>query len=165
MTLEEFAYLAEILGLFLFIASLLYVGRQLRQNTDMMKAESRNSIQQNHQQEILALVQYPEIWKGFTGQELEDHEIRLNNWLTSSLRSREYEWIQFKNGALDEVSWDSFSKAIPLVLTGERAKSWWKATKPIYNNEFAELVDKLLNKHSLDSVHIEQTNAASKTGS
>lgn len=165
MTLEELAYLAEIVGLFLFVASLIYVGRQLKQNTDMMKAESRNSIQQNHQQEILALVQHPEIWKGFTGRELEDHEIKLNNWLTASLRSREYEWVQFNNGALDAISWEAFSKAIPLVLSGERAKLWWEASKPIYNTEFVALVDELLSKHNLDSVHTEQTDAASTSGS
>jgi hypothetical protein len=44
MTLEQFAYIAEIIGVIFLIASLLYVGRQLHQNTEMMRAESRNSI-------------------------------------------------------------------------------------------------------------------------
>ena len=47
MTLEELAYLAEIIGLILVVASLIYVGKQLKQNTEMMKADSRNAIQQN----------------------------------------------------------------------------------------------------------------------
>ncbi len=42
MTLDQFANLAEIIGLILVIASLIYVAQQLRQNTNMLCAESRN---------------------------------------------------------------------------------------------------------------------------
>ena len=115
MTLEQYAYIAQIVGLFFIIPSLIYVGRQLKQNTEMMRADSRNSIQQNHQQEILTPAHYPEIWRGFTGEELSDEGVRVNLWLTSSLRSREYEWIQFQNGALDEISWTAFSKSFLCV--------------------------------------------------
>jgi len=44
MTLEQWAYLAEIVAVLLVIASLVYVARQLHQNTEMMRAESRNEI-------------------------------------------------------------------------------------------------------------------------
>jgi uncharacterized protein YceK len=159
MTLQQYAYLAEIVGLFLIIASLVYVGRQLHQNTEMVRAESRNSIQQNHQQEILTLATFPEIWRGFTLEEMPDQEIRVNMWLTSSIRSREYEWIQYQNGALDRKSWEAFSKAIPLVLSSAKAKSWWNATKPIYDLEFSKVVDELLSNYDFHHVHRDQVNA------
>jgi hypothetical protein len=156
MTLEQYAYLAEIVGVMFLIASLVYVGRQLQQNTEMMRAESRNSIQHNHQQEILTPVQYPEIWRGFTGEELSDEMIRVNGFLISSLRSREHEWIQYRNGALDKTSWTAFSKAIPLVLSSKHARSWWAATKTIYDTQFANMVDGMLEKENLQSVHVGQ---------
>ena len=159
MTLEQYAYLAEIVGTFLIIASLVYVGRQLHQNTEMMKADSRNSIQQNHQQEILMNAHYPEIWRGFTLEEMPDQEIRVSMWLTASIRSREYEWIQYQNGALDGKSWEAFSKAIPLVLSSTKAQSWWNASRPIFDPEFANVVDELLTEHDFHSVHINQVNA------
>ena len=40
MTLEQFASLAEIFGLILVVASLVYVAQQLRQNTDMMRVNA-----------------------------------------------------------------------------------------------------------------------------
>jgi hypothetical protein len=40
MTLEQYAYLAEIIGVVLVIASLAYVALQLRQNTAAMRASN-----------------------------------------------------------------------------------------------------------------------------
>ena len=159
VTLEQLAALAEIIGLTLVIASLIYVGRQLHQNTEMMRAESRNSIQHNHQQEILTLVGYPEIWRGFTGEEMPDEGVRVSMWLTSSLRSREHEWLQYNNGALDKVAWEAFSKAIPLVLSSQRAHSWWEASKLIYDVQFSNMVDELVEKENFHAVHLAQAAA------
>ena len=78
MSLEELAYLADIIGVIFVIASLIYVAQQLHQNTHMMRAESRNEIQHGHQQEILMIVQYPDIWRRFTGETLDDDSIRVN---------------------------------------------------------------------------------------
>jgi len=163
VAIGELANLAEIIGLILVVASLIYVGRQLRQNTEMMRAESRNSIQHNHQQEILIQATMPEIWRGFTGEELSDEGVRVNMWLTSSLRSREYEWIQHKNGALDSDSWAAFQKAIPLVLSSNLSRSWWAATKSIYDVEFADMVDELLERENYHSIHLAQIAALSQS--
>ena len=42
--LEQLAYIAEILGVILIIGSLVYVGQQLRQNIDMMRADHANDF-------------------------------------------------------------------------------------------------------------------------
>ena len=169
MTLEQMAYLAEIVGVILIVASLIYVGRQLRQNTEMMRAESRNMIQHGHQQEILALMDYPDVWRAFSGEELDDESVRLNQWLIAALRSREHEWFQYQSGALDKLAWDAFSKAIPLILSSERAQVWWIAARPIFDDGFAAKVDELLGDAKMSVVNenlasaIEGTGAAGKS--
>ena len=152
MTLEEFAYLAEITGVILVIASLIYVARQVSQNTEMIRAESRNQIVQQHVQELLSLVEHPDIWKGLSGQDLDDESVRLNNWLIAFARAREHEWLQFRSGALDEASWKSYSLAIPIVLASERARAWWGAMQQAFDREFVEQVNRLLNNESLNKV-------------
>ncbi len=84
-------------------------------------------------------------------------------WLTSSLRSREYEWIQHKNGALDNASWEAFQKAIPLVLSSQLSRSWWEATKRIYDVEFAGMVDELLERENFHSIHLAQIAALNQS--
>ena len=41
MTLEQFAYLGEIIAAIAVIASLVYIGSELRQNTEALQAQSR----------------------------------------------------------------------------------------------------------------------------
>ena len=44
MVLEQWAYLAEIIGVILVIASLVYVAQQVRQNTEMMRASHSSDL-------------------------------------------------------------------------------------------------------------------------
>ena len=159
MTLEQYAAIAEIVGVILVIASLIYVARQLRQNTEMIRAEARNSIVQQHMQELFSLVENPDIWRGFSGQDLDDGSVRLNNWLIAFSRAREHEWFQFKHGALDEASWASYSLAIPIVFSSNRSLAWWEAMKPGFDNEFVERVDELLQNEMLNALSAATANA------
>jgi hypothetical protein len=43
MTLEQYAFLADIIGVLLVVASLVYVAQQLRQNTDMMRVSASDA--------------------------------------------------------------------------------------------------------------------------
>ena len=40
MTLEQFAYLAEIIGVIVVIASLIYLAKQVRQNSKQLESQS-----------------------------------------------------------------------------------------------------------------------------
>ena len=163
MTLEQLAYLAELVGVILVIASLVYVAQQLRQNSDIMRAESRNQILHGHQQELFTLVQNPDIWKGISDEEMDDESVRLNMWLTASLRAREHEWFQYRHGALDKSAWESYSTAIPLALANERTRAWWSVMRPAYDKEFVETVDKLLANETLNALHKGQVSAISRS--
>ena len=44
MTLEQYAYLAEIIAAVAVIASLIYIGNELRQNTEALQAQSRHNL-------------------------------------------------------------------------------------------------------------------------
>jgi len=61
MTLEQLAYLAEIVGVILVVASLAYVARQLRQNTDAILAQSRQSILAASHSELSMTIANPQM--------------------------------------------------------------------------------------------------------
>ena len=163
MTLDQYAAVAEIIGVTLVIASLIYVALQLRQNTEMMRAESRNAIQHSKQQELFMMLQNPDIWRGITKQELDDESIRIILWLTASLRAREHEWFQFRHGVLDESAWKSYATAIPFALANERPRAWWGGTKPMYEKEFVEMVDGLLEDETLKATTERHADALRRT--
>jgi hypothetical protein len=149
MTFENLANLADIVGVILIVASLIYVARELRQNTEMMRAESRNEIVHSHQQEIFELIEHPELLKGLHDGELDDADVRIHAWLTAHCRAREHEWFQLQYGALDESSWESYSSSIPIVLSGQKARAWWDFMKPAFDDSFVDHVDGLLENSPL----------------
>ncbi len=159
MNWDAIGAVAEIVGLVVVIASLIYVGKQIGQNNEMMRAESRNAIHEGHRQELFAVVQNPNLWRGFTNEDLDDDSIRLNMWLTACLRSREHEWFQLQSGALDQTAWDSYSGVIPIVLASDRARAWWDATKPAFDDEFVKSVDETLDDEVLNATHQRQQSA------
>jgi len=161
MNWDAIGAIAEIIGVLAVVASLVYVAKQLGQNTDMMRAESRNAIHHGHQQELFTVVQHPDVWRGFSNEELDDDGVRLNMWLTACLRSREHEWFQLQHGALDQTAWDSYSGAVPIVLASERARAWWEASMSAFDREFVRAVNDLLDDESLNATHRRQLDAIS----
>lgn len=153
MTLENLANLADIVGVIIVIASLIYVARELHQNTDMMRAESRNEIVHSHQQEIFALIEHPEILKTLHGSDLDDSVVRVHSWLTAHCRAREHEWFQLRNGALDQSAWESYSSATPIVLSGPNARAWWNYMKVAFDESFVVHVDEMLKTSPLNELY------------
>ena len=61
MTLEQIASIAEIIGLILVIASLIYVAQQLRQNIDMMRVNASSERVQRNNDLIKSIVERREV--------------------------------------------------------------------------------------------------------
>ncbi len=65
MTLEQYGYLAEIAGVVLIIASLVYVARQLGQTAAMMRLAAANDRVRSEQEMVTSIIsdrQFAEIW-------------------------------------------------------------------------------------------------------
>ena len=65
MTLEQYAYLAEIVGVALVIASLVYLAHQLRQNTNMMRVNAGSEWLQRDYDIAASVIdnrEFAEIW-------------------------------------------------------------------------------------------------------
>jgi len=52
MTLEQLAQLAQIIGTFFIVVTLIYVSIQVRQGTEMLRSEARQAIAATDQNEI-----------------------------------------------------------------------------------------------------------------
>jgi hypothetical protein len=61
MTLEQYAYMAEILGVALVVASLIYLARQLKQTTAMMRVGAANERVQRDYDIVSSLINSREV--------------------------------------------------------------------------------------------------------
>jgi hypothetical protein len=147
MTLEQYAYLAEILGVVLVIASLVYVAQQLRQNTNMMRANAASEwLQRNF--DIAASVidnqEFAEIWvKG--GLEFESLD-RVEKQRMLLFERRAFGlWHELyslhKQNLLPDSTWHEYAWVIRNLGNRQSKREAWKVFKDAYEKPFQEFVE------------------------
>jgi len=148
MTLEQFAYLSEIIGGIVIVVTLIYLSLQVRQGAELLRSESRQAQVNNGLVGVYKLIEHPELGRVFSGTETPSFEekTRLQFWIIGQMRAREHEWLQYQSGALDEVTWLSYRGVIYFVLGTERARALWRLCSVYFNADFAEMVDKMIEE-------------------
>ena len=158
MTLEQWAYVGEIAAAIAVVASLIYLGVQVRQANVLSRAQTRQSMIEMARQEILSMT--PTMFAAFTSEQIsEEDKINLHQWLIATMRQREYEWLSRAEGAIDHDMYDAYAGVIPMLLGTDRARSWWRyhGNEHSFAPGFVSFVDELLETvpyngyfHSLD---------------
>ncbi len=142
MTLEQYAYIADIAGVIVVAATLIYLAVQVHQGAQLLRSESRQAQVTNDQNGVYKFVEHPDLGRIFSQTEppgLEE-KIRLQFWIIGQMRAREHEWLQYKNGALDEETWMSYREVIFFLLGTERSRALWELCTPYFNPGFVEMV-------------------------
>ena len=142
MTLEEYAYIAEIIGVIVIIVTLIYLSLQIRQGAELLRSESRQAQVTNDQNGVYKFVEHPELGYLFSQTETPkfSEKTKLLFWIIGQMRAREHEWLQYSSGALDEETWLSFRGVIYFLLGTERARALWELCRPYFNPDFVEMV-------------------------
>ena len=144
--LEQMVQIAEIIGLIVIMISLVFIAVQVKQSTDAMRSEARQTQTNLDLSLVTRLVEYPEIGRIFSQSEVPSFEekIQLSFWMVGQMRTREHEWLQYKSGALDEETWESYRGVIYFVLGTPRAREMWNLMKVYFNEEFVSMVQDMM---------------------
>ena len=128
MTLEQGAHLAEIVGVIVVVVTLIYLSVQVRQGTELLRSESRQAQVTNDQDGVYKFVEHPELGRLFSQVETPSftEKTKLNFWLIGQMRAREHEWLQYKDGILDETTWLTYRNILPLILASKRQRTWFR---------------------------------------
>jgi len=144
MSLEQIAYLAQIIGVILVITSLVYVAQQLRQNTAAILAQSSQAMLGASQNELFAQLDNPEVLISATKADklTAEEQVRLASWLMAAMRARQYAWLQYRNGVIDASQWETEMTAIKALLDTARTRDWWSRLGRVsFGDEFADFVE------------------------
>ena len=142
MTLEQYAYVAEIIGVVVVTVTLIYLSVQVRQGAQLLSSESRQAQVANDQEGVYKFVEHPDLGRLFHQEETPtpEEKVKLQFWLIGQMRAREHEWLQYRSGALDEETWMSYRGVIYFLLGTQRARELWAICSPYFNPEYAEMV-------------------------
>ena len=153
MTLEQYAYLADIAGVILIIASLVYVARQLRQSNLMARYQVRQEMLEQDLMDLQIEIANPDISFSFSNENPSKEELmKLHLFLTHMMRQREWEWFQVKDGIIDDDVYKTYHEVIGIILGTPRTLAWWNGVGRMgMNADFVADVDDLLSKRGLTS--------------
>lgn len=124
--LKKYALLAEIIGGISIVASLLFVGYQIQQNSEALLAGSRQNLLEADLQVLDNMIDYPQLYDvpnqdDFTGED----RLRLRIHYVSMMRIREYAWQQFNNGVLDERTFNAYLEPLKFVFNSENGREFY----------------------------------------
>lgn len=152
MSLEYFANVAELIGVILVIASLIYVAKQLRQNTNAVRAQSRQSVLAASQAELLMTIERPSItvYLGSSESLSKEEQASVASYLFAIFRAREFAWLQHNNGVIDDTQWSTELAVLLFFIDSQRVRDWWENVgQSAYGVEFSAFVNGLCKEHVL----------------
>jgi hypothetical protein len=147
---SKLADMSEIVSSIAIVVTLIYLTVEVQQNTDALHAQSRQSVLNSGQSELFAMLEYPDIVKSITKKEplTSDEHVRLNMILVAMMRGREYSWLQYQNGIIDEAQWQTELAVIIFVLDSQRTRDWWeKVGRNAFSYQYSEFVDSLIQNN------------------
>jgi hypothetical protein len=150
MTLEQLSYVAQIGGVILLIGSLLYVGRQLRQNTEMMQANNASNFV-SHTNELVSPIttnrDFAEFWiKAETEfdafDDIDKRRIILFEW--KALQAW-HNWFNLHQRKLiSEYHWAELNWGFRHFGQRPSTREAWKLFRGSYTKEFRDYMAKYL---------------------
>lgn len=165
MTLETIYYISEIATALAVLASLVFIGIQIRQNTEQTKDTNRLARAQMHQQ----------IADGFTdamslSMQLEDDVVeklflkgnadlateaelqRFSIMMLGLWKHLENSFYQHKEGFVADAYWESTKNYVRLLLSRPGSRKWWEKRKSVFAIEFTNFVDSLGNVADFEEI-------------
>ena len=146
-TVNEWLTLGANLGVLVGIVFLII---EIKQNTELHRSDSRKAIVSNDQASLLVALENHDIFQKLGNSEplSQADQYRLSFIFAIDLRNREFEYLQYKGGSLDENTWKSYKDLILMNHATERGRVWWeKVGKGIVNPTFGKMVDEMLTNH------------------
>lgn len=145
MSLEQASYLSQIIAAVAVVASLVFVGFQIRQNTRAQRVVAVNSLAAAAVAINVPAMESPAFGEALS-KALEDwasatREQRMiaHYFLFSFFKLSESAWYQRKVEALDAPQWSGWENLLLAIYhTNGVQRGWWPHRQSVYSPEFQQ---------------------------
>ncbi len=151
MTINDLGALGSFLAAIAVFVTLVYLAKQVKQGNILAKLQVQQSMMEHDIAGLYKLAADPELLKAFRSSKPSKVElITLHYFLTLSMRQREWEWLQFKDGVIEEEVYKTYHEVIAIHLGTQKTREWWYSIGRLgINPEFVKVVDILLSESEL----------------
>jgi hypothetical protein len=157
MAWETAGIIAEIVAAISVLVSLWYVAIQLRQNTELERAELEVQLGLTWANLHDNMIQNPSLARAYdlaaeNWQEMSDEDVRAYLWFVAkSFHILEGMFRQHQRGLLAEDVWAPYERYIFGVLQIEAVLGWWQCDGSLTSREFHTHVENLLRNPPKES--------------
>ncbi len=147
MPLDQIANIAEISAAVLVIVSLIYVGKQIQQNTDTLKVGTAHNTAEDFSALYLLLAERADIadifFRGLQDLEVLEpvEKLRFYAYFHKFFRTFENAYYQFTRGALEAEPFEGITQQLVILKSLPGVQVYWQDRKNWYNQRFQEYVD------------------------
>ena len=150
MNWEAISAIAEVIGVIAVVVSLVYLSVQIRQNTKMAKAATRQAIAESTEKlgdDLINNSDMAEIFvKHMSGGELNSVEnLRLQARCYRDLQHWENIHYQFNEGLVSQDQWLGFRKNLATLLAIDAYREYWEHEASHYSDAFQEEIASILD--------------------
>ncbi len=143
--------LAEALGAAGVILSLLYLASQVRQNTKLSRAATRQALADGAQRLASDVVEIDDIARimqdAMDGKEVKPHErFRLQARCLRDLRFWDNAYYQYTEGLLTKAEWEPFRENLRIVFQFPAYRDYWENFQLIFSAPFRHELNALLSE-------------------
>ena len=138
------------------VGGIVFLAIEIRQNNELLRSESRQSLVSNDVTSLTANLQNADVFARLVaGTKLSpEDQLRVSFMYMLDLRNREFEYLQYTNGLLDEETWLAYRNVILVNHSSDHGRKWWtEIGRNIVDPEFAKLVDELLVDAKADDTY------------
>jgi hypothetical protein len=136
----------ELVGALAVVVSLIYLSRQVRQNTRALRTANAATVKQNFQTIARAFITdrgaADIVLRALKRDELSPAEkLSAYAWFFDLLKSGELAYSQYLSQDLDEPGWDASLQFFLAYWTTPGMREYWQDRRPAFTPEFREAMD------------------------
>lgn len=150
MTLESWAYIAEIVGAAAVVASLVYVGIQIRDSNRVNQANARHQISEFVLQVSMFQAEHADRLAAIQGSsELADGD-RLFRWwnhMLFMLHAETY-YHHYELGLMQAGHWTGYVRYVEGYATSPGFVEFWRDVGPAFSRDFANWMTEIVNRRN-----------------
>ncbi len=151
MTLQDWGALGELLGGFAVLATLVYLARQIRQNTAMITAQAVQASVDATQRVLLFRAEHPHmraiLRKARSGEEMSTDEFEVMvSYLQAAFMNFQARLQHNTRGVFDASVNESYELILTDYLQQEYVRRWWTRARSLYGRDFRIHVDELVKR-------------------
>lgn len=147
--LDTIATIANILASAAVVLTLVFIGIQLKQNSELTRMAAAQTSAQMMSTNLGRIIESPDLAELITREGAPEswsrpERLRATNFLSASFRHYEVLHTHRRFGVFEEELWGGTEARLRDNLDSAAIRDWWKESKPFYAKSFVAYVDEIV---------------------